>query len=224
MTLLELINKCASDLDDMKEPYLWSDDDLVRAAQLAINKMCEECKFLMDSATTAITEITLVTATSLYDLDPRIIEVLEVYPDWGTSPLIKTEISDLTKITEWRTQTGTPRGYLLDFQIDKLRVYPIPEAADNGYKLNLSVVRYPLADFSTTDMSLQTPEIPARYHEDLVNGMLAKAYLKKDSETFNDKLSTFFEAKFRTRMNEITRKFSAKVKSAQTASPLKAFI
>ena len=224
MNLLELCDRCSSDLDDTSVPPLWSKNDLIRYAQYAVNKMCEECKFLVDSTTPAITEITLAKTVSIYALDPLIIEVLEVYPDWGSMPLIKTDTNDLTRLTNWRTRTGTPRGYALDYQIDKLKVFPIPEDADDGHKINLTVVRYPLISFSTTNMESQTPEIPARYHEDLINGMISKAYLKHDSETFNEKSAAIFAALFKARMDEIANKFKNKTKSAQTASPLKAFI
>ena len=60
--------------------------------------------------------------------------------------------------------------------------------------LNLEVARLPLIDVAIADISIKEPEVDDDYHVNLVDGILSRAYLKRDSETYNLQEAT----KFRT--------------------------
>ena len=85
--------------------------------------------------------------------------------------------------SDWATATGTPSVYVTDLdaynQIGNAHaftVYPIPDAA---YELVLTVHRYPLQTLTDFD----TPEIPSRWHLDLLHWAAHLAYLKTDIDT-----------------------------------------
>jgi hypothetical protein len=51
--------------------------------------------------------------------------------------------------------------------------------------LNLEVARVPLVEVAIQNIATASPEVDADYHMDLIDGILALAYLKRDSETYN---------------------------------------
>ena len=62
--------------------------------------------------------------------------------------------------------------------------------------LSLTVLRAPLADMEADD---DEPEIPARYHRDLIDWCCHLAYLLRDSDTESFQRATAFEQRFTQR-------------------------
>jgi hypothetical protein len=99
---------------------------------------------------------------------------------------------------DWSTATGAPH-YFLDPQEAYLTLVRIPtEAAP----IHLSIFRYPLMAMVAPDTTLDThavvpsPEIIERHHDRLVDWVERCAYLKKDSECFDQAEADKAEARF----------------------------
>jgi len=79
-------------------------------------------------------------------------------------------------------------------------LYPRP---DDEYLIRLTVIRYPITAMSATSMSTQTPEIDAKHHEVIVNGICARAHLKRGDDTYDSKRATEFMALYRKGISDI---------------------
>lgn len=101
-------------LDDAAGPpsaYGWSDAELVRYYNKVINELAEETLVIRDDETVAITQIKLLSGVGVYDLDERVVDVVDAVLTVNTSnaTLNKTSESRLSKEDDdWRTRTGTP--------------------------------------------------------------------------------------------------------------------
>jgi len=122
----------------------------------------------------------------------------------------------------WRTDTAAePTLYLLDNKTGYITLYPVP---DDIYIVRLTAVRLPLVALSTTDMNLQTPEISSRYHDDLINGICAYAYLKHGEKTFNERSAATFMALFKKAISEAKSTKILTEHTPSTIAPARGFI
>jgi hypothetical protein len=92
---------------------------------------------------------------------------------------------------------------MTDLDSGYLTLYPTPETVDT---LSLTVVRYPLAQVTATNLDQELPEIPFVYHYDLPGGIGALAYLKQDSETYDPQKAARLKALFLARCQEVALK------------------
>ena len=183
MTLLQLLTLVANRLDDTKEPYLWSDEELTSYANQRINELCNTIPIFVDTSTLAITVIPVIAGTRVYATDPRIIyinTVLLASKPWPLQRITSAELN--TSMAGWRASSNTPSCFLTDFQKDTITLYPNPIVDDT---LTLEVTRYPLSDLNYLLAETTSPEIPTHFHEFLVPGMTSLAYRKADAETEN---------------------------------------
>lgn len=181
MTLGELLNLWRIELDDVAEPYLWSDTEAISYAVDAEREACRRARLLVDASTVAVCQIALVANTALYALDSRVIRVNRVRLTGDASPLTPMMVRDLDQQWPgWEDDTGTPQVWCPDYESSKLRFVGNPTASGTA---NLQVVRLPLTDVNDPD---DTFEIPAVYHANLRHWMAHRAWLKRDSETYNE--------------------------------------
>ena len=181
MTLRDLINLTRARLDDSTLPYLWSDLELTQIINDRINELCEKVGMLKDDYTSSICTIPIISGTQLYSLDPRIVKILSVKIG-STYKQLNPQTRAFLNTTHvgWEAFTGSPKYFILDVP-NRLRLYPIPTANDTLY---MYVVRYPLVPLSLVSDTL-SPEIDSKYHMRLIDGILASAYTKQDSETLD---------------------------------------
>ncbi len=129
MNVTEIIGlERESILDDTKEPYLWSNTELVFCLNEAINELCRDSWIITDQTTPSLTQLKLLSNVGLYTLDDRIVNVksarLASGNQWGR-PLTKTSENKLDQtVMNWRERSGTPREYALDAASAYLSVYP----------------------------------------------------------------------------------------------------
>ena len=181
MTLSQLLTLVANRLDDTKEPYLWSDEELTSYANQRINKICEVVPALRDDSTSAICTLSVIAGTRSYATDPRIIYIHEAKLDQETIPLSRMTFGDIRSFSpSWKTVSDTPRAFFTDMDLDTITLYPLPKVNDT---LRFNVVRYPLQPLLYTSAESTSPEIPERFHELLVPGITSLAYRKADAET-----------------------------------------
>lgn len=150
----------------------------------------------------------------------------DYYPklsDYKSSELEKTDsvLMD-SKYIGWRAETAAePKKYILDYNTGYITLYPNP---DDSYLLRLSVIRYPLVAMSVTSMSTQTPEIDAKYHDTVVNGICSMAYMKRGENTFNDKLASMYLSLYKKSISDMKVKDNLTRTFTSIGSPHKGFI
>ncbi len=129
MNVTEIIGlERESILDDAKEPYLWSNTELVFDLNEALNELCREVWLITDQTNAAVREIKLLSNVGLYSLDERVVNVksarLKSGSQWG-QPLTKTSEAWLDQNrANWRERTGTPQAYAPDAESGYLSIFP----------------------------------------------------------------------------------------------------
>lgn len=205
MNLDALITTAATRADDLVAGKLWSRAEWIEYANDAQNEACRRARLLVDSSTAAVCSITLVDATATYDLHDSIIfirraRLLEIADGDALAVLKRRHMVDMDRELGpgWQEHEGQPVAYVLGMDDHVLRPYPTPDT--DLWKVALTVVRMPLVPTAHETYPMEegedTPEIRSRWHIGLVNWMLARAYRKQDSETYNPKLAEAFEADF----------------------------
>lgn len=180
MKVSELLEITRIELDDLEEPFLWGNSELVDAAADAQNEACRRARLLIDSNTASICQINTAIGTALYVLDSRVLFVRRAKLGTQDMPLRRASFRDLdANIHRWEAITGTPTHYVTDYETGKIRLYPIPVAVDT---LSMTVVRLPLIEISDEE---QTPEIKPHYHRSLRFWMMYRAYSKQDADTLD---------------------------------------
>lgn len=182
MTLRELIDIFRHEVDDVAEPYLWTEEELIEYANDAENEACRRARLLLDSTTEAICQIDVEIGEASYALDPRVIFIRRAKVASRALPLARASLRDLDEAAlGWDTHTGTVCAYLTDVDTGRVRLYRIPTATDT---LHLTVARLPLTAMNSLD---DEPEIHIRYQRSLRHWMHFRAYSKQDAETKDDK-------------------------------------
>lgn len=209
MNIGELIDSFNLLAHQLAEPRLWDETEIVRFANLAVKDAAERGLLIEDDTTAAICDIALVPAISTYALDPRILRISRARTVTRKQLMFQTSREQLDRSMysdfriyggfgpnlaedfgrQWDTATGSPRAWLETG--GSIRVVPIPTVADT---LHLSVYRLPLSDMVVD--SNDQPEIRSERHYDLLDGMLARAYGKHDSEAYDPVAAAKYEERF----------------------------
>ena len=207
MTLTKILSLSRGFLDDNALPYSWSNDELVEDLNKSINELCEKAELLLDSTTEAICKITITKDLAKYALDERIINIKRARLITYDKRITKRTAQYMDRYYNgWDMATagsGTPTCFLEDINTGYIHLVPTPDAND---VLWLTVSRLPLLamDIATPDAS---PEIKSRYHFELLDGILWRAYSKQDTETYDPKKAAnhfgLWQATLNTRMLEI---------------------
>jgi hypothetical protein len=189
MTFAEIEQSVRQTLDDNSgTDTLWSQADILEYARDAENEACERANLIIDS-TSALTDISAVSATASYALPVTVVTVESAIMALGSQPLMETSerVLDMSH-SSWRTETGTPRSYIKS-PTNKLTLFPIPIVNDT---INMTVSRFP----NTPMVVGGSPEIDDRYHPGLILWILHRAYMKNDSETLNVEKAKDYNKKF----------------------------
>lgn len=196
MTGQQIINEARRMLDDETIPYKWKNEELVNHLNTALDDISRATDSVRDDSTSAIVDITLVEDRQDYSLDSSVLEVKSARVSGETGFLDKFTAEEMDKYHRtWRTDTGrdTPTKFVLDYLADIICFYPIPGSDIAGTDVNLVVVRTEGTPFTTENLS-NSPETPARYHNEIPFGILRRAYLKAGETTFNaERAKTFYE-------------------------------
>lgn len=190
-TAADLIARCREFyLDDAREPYLWPGDFMLWALNDAEKEASRRQRLLEDELTAAVCQITMLTGQATYTVDSRVLLIDKMRLSNGTLVNKKTTDELDRDSSVWRAATGTPTSYIQNNQT--ILVTPIPDADDNGNKLYLSVWREPIANIGPYG----TPEIPAEYHEHLLDWVAFRAYMRRDEDTYNPEKAVAHRALF----------------------------
>ena len=217
-------------LDDVAEPYLWTDPELVSYISQAQNEACERANLIIDESTPAVCQVPIQVGIVGYSLSDKVLLVKRC--SFGTSgdttyPLTQRTRSRLDQTHPgWDNHSGGPRAYICE---DNGEITIVPAtigttgtsgtASTTGTSGTafLQVSRYPINDLSlnssagsgTAGLGITYPEIPAQYHIKMLSRAASLAFLKNDSETFNIAKAEKYEAIFD---RDFGRPLSAKTK------------
>ncbi len=175
--------------DEVKQKYLWSPAEVRRYANDALIDAVERGELIEDETTPDVCKITVKADKATYDLHGSILRVLRAKLDSQGRPLQITDRNVLDRRhAQWDTASGTPWAAI--DQTDKIRLVWIPKLDD---MLRLIVKRLPLCEMKNPD---DEPSIHRRFHDRLLDGMLMRAYQKRDTETYNPGKSKEHEQAF----------------------------
>lgn len=185
-TAAEIILLARERLDDLAQPYLWTDNLLLAYLNDAQMEASRRAALLVDG-TGSIAKITVKAGTASYKLDPRVIRVQRVRMAGRT--LLPARIEELDAMGDWESATGEPTHYVLNGDSRHITLYPSPDA--DGL-INMTLQREPLDAMTMGD----EPEIAPRYHMALASFIAGRAYAKQDIETQDIKKSATAMAEF----------------------------
>ena len=187
MTLVELIERFRRDADDLANPPLWDEDDILANIASAQDEFCRLTGGLRDS-TSSITQIAVAPSNVFVSHSSRImtiraakrlsdhaeIRVLNIAnlplhvrpPDYGISREVRLDAT-----------TGELFAVVVGIEEKKLRLVEIPIVSDT---IALTVDRLPLV--RPTDVNTHSLEIDEEFHLDLLDWVKYLAYNVDDSE------------------------------------------
>lgn len=192
MNVAGFIEAFRADLDDQEAPYFWSDEDIVRYLNDAVNEAAERALLIEDSTTAECCEITLVPGTGAYPLHASVIAVKRATFNGRKLDFTSIEAEDENGAS-WEAQTGPqPRKYIVNGNASEIRILPEPTAIGT---VRLTVFRTPLEPLSA-DNDAGVPELKVIYHERLKHWIYRCAYLKPDAETHDPNAAARHESEF----------------------------
>jgi hypothetical protein len=200
MKARDLLKIWRDEIDDITEPYWWTDTEALEYMTDAQNEAARRARLFIDSSTAAVCQYAVRAGTPLVTLDPRVIFVRRAFVASRNPRLQRYSTRDLDGIPGWEAQTGTVTGFITDYESGKLRLFKYPEAEDPQAvpptqvdTLNLTVVRLPLTGLTHLDDTIEVREQQAR---GLRHWMSHRAYLKRDSDTYQPEFAKQAEADF----------------------------
>jgi hypothetical protein len=225
LTLADIRRRARSRLDDLKAPYLWSDEELLDAINDTVRDAAVRANLtVQDEVLLPFTQKVDLTWNSKYALPSGYLKVKSVYlTSQPTYTLLQTSIRKQEQMYGGRlNQTGSPYAYALDktqagsgddtgIQVRTITFIGTPKAADTAH---LDVIRLPTLLESDGDV----PEIDEIWHPDLVFGITGLAYLKRDADTYDPERSArdlqLFSDRFGDRLPAVV------IRERQTDVPL----
>lgn len=192
MNSTELLTLFRQEVDDLEEPYLWSDDEAFEFMTDAQRQFCRWTEGIADSRTASVCQLSIVPDTEWYAKSPLILKVRDARrTDTGRS----VGVVNPEHIDDYGLRFDGNKSVLkaiVDGLTDGFfRAYPIP---NETVTVNLAVFRLPLLAITDID---QLFEIAEHHHPHLTMWMKKRAYGKQDADTYDQKRSDDYEAQFR---------------------------
>lgn len=206
MEVAQIVSLFRQRVDDLKTPYLYAEPDILAWLSEAQREAAVRARLLFDDSSDLVT-IQILPGVRRYKLDPLIFEVEAVsrdrspqYP--GQTP-IRYVLADTTAIPvrgDYQNDfyRGSPQvqGDFIDFGF-------LPDVSYTGLPpgaysfMRLEAYRLPLADIEALDDDLEIAQV---HHDGLIDWLLYRAYMTKDSEAGDNPRSAdgyaLFESRF----------------------------
>lgn len=293
MTVEEILAFARGLLGDQRQPYLWSQDELLLYYNHSVDDICRRVKHLRDNSTSSVCQINILSGVHSYSNSSKIVEIISAKLSSQGSPLTrKSEFWMDSNVWSWRSVVGTPSIIIPEIEKDKFRLYPyfaatyvvegstnigfnsatktinkstgglsifavndkisvsgtannnnvftavtvsdtaitvsetvVDEAATSAVlrkvmdTLNLSVARLPLTWVTIGQIGSSTPPIDEDFHFDLIHGIMAKAYLKDGSETYDPNQGAKHQGLFEVLIGKFKKERIGKLYFEQTIGP-----
>lgn len=202
MDSTELYARFRADVYDSREPYLWSDTEVFQYMDAAYKQFVRLTGGIAD-ASSDLTQLPVSAGDPWVSLDPRVIDIRRASLQSNGRELVIANHASLANYVaaydygfarppRIDNTTGEPRYLVTDLEQDRLRMIPVPVAADT---IELAVHRLPLKPIKGKGEKFA--EVPEQHHEYFLLWMKKLAYSKQDAETRNDKLAERFDGEFR---------------------------
>lgn len=183
-----------NEMNDLEEPYLWSDDDLKVYTEDAQAMFYRLTGGVRDATTADITQISVTSGTEWYDTDPRVLKIVGATRSDDGRPVEIVNYEDLaTRRMRFDGRTGPVTALIIGMEPDRARAYPVPNEA---VTIHLVVDRMPLGPVYPPLLTAAF-EVDERHHLHLLPWVKHLAYLKQDSQTFDRGRADEFEQRFR---------------------------
>lgn len=221
LTLEELATLFRQDVDDLPGDtvtdvnwknndtgLLWSNQEVCRYANQAVNEFCFRQPILDQDVTPAITQITVVASTGVYTLSPKILSIRRLK---FVETVTGDEVIVLKRTTQWMDMNrsdwdkeaspdeGVVEFYIEDTDMHQLQLYRVPEVAGT---IHMTVDRLPSKSMLWPSRHQDIPEMHEQHHLCLLDYMKYLAYKKRDAETEDKKLATDFLDAFTAMVGE----------------------
>lgn len=176
-------------MSDEASPYFWDDTSLLEYLDEAQKEFFRRTRIKTGNEDLAVSGSVLtdglVTAPALM-FDVRRAQLassnvpLRVYNFNEMDSVFAADIYGDELTGDWTSSTGTPRVLILDYEMGKYRLAPIPTATDTltvwGYYL-------PAADIDDTGDTLEITDV--RMQRSLILYMRSRAYGEHDADTYD---------------------------------------
>jgi hypothetical protein len=126
VTIVEILDYTRNEiLDDTVQPYLWTNSYLLKHLNRAYEELCRETLCLVDSTTTAVCQIKLLSNLGLHTYHAKIIQIFDMRRNSDGAPIMpKSEHFMMYLTSNWRSLTGIPLYRIMDTQNRSFTVYP----------------------------------------------------------------------------------------------------
>lgn len=184
-----------SESDDNVALLRWTNEELTRFINEAEKQACRSALLLKKASSDF--DITVVADQAEYEVNPKVINIKNIYLDSNGRELERVEVEDLVSIPKWRTVVGTPDRYIVDYNLNSIRLYPTPEENDT---LNLIAYTLPSEDMVWESADIDSPEIKEQFQLDMLYYAAYLAYLKEDANALDpqraEKFKLLFDSEF----------------------------
>lgn len=229
MKVSEYIYQSRILLNDIEQPQAWSDEEFAIYADRAYIEMARLTRCIPDRPTAtgsrALCTVPLATGIAEYGTNKKILEIHSVKHSALTYPLIKVSEPELDAYyTNWWAVTDLyPKYYLLDRQINKITLIPIPTFTSGTQKIVMTVARLPLISllpYNAESNDLEPVDLREEWHLFLFDYIFYQAYSKDDIVTRNDKKAMEYLGKWLARIEEVKRDVVRRRRVDRAFSPL----
>jgi len=188
--------------------FLWTDASLVNYINDAYFRFCHLTQYLQDASTPEVTEIVLAEGVTEYTLNQAVITVMTAELGDLILPVISTDVyhghrPDIASFEKVRKETYPGvHAVVPDYDIGKLVIVGRPTAEDTGKVIKLRVTRYPLKEL-TLDEGTAIPEIPSRFHLDMLEWAAFRTLRNHDNDGENMAKASAHSTRFERAVEEV---------------------
>lgn len=182
MKASKLIEVFRRDVLDTAKPYLVSDDAALFYLNEAQTEAARRARLITDS-TSSVSTASVSAGDPVVEIDPRVVSIRRIRLTSKTEQLRKMQAREMDAVNPgWDASTSQsiPCFAILDYETNKIRLYPTPSASDD---LQMTVVREPLDAMGFGS----EPEIAPRWHLSLIEWMKFRTYIDDDTELYDEK-------------------------------------
>lgn len=198
MNVEELLGLFRSEMNDLAEPFLWGEEELVGYIDDAQKMFCRLTDGIGDDETPEVVELAVSPGTDRLSLHKTIRRVRSATRLDTGHPVEVLNNDDLrARGLRFDGRAGPVLALVLSDTPHRARVWPL---SNETVTLGLSVFRLPLAAITDTDQDFEVDE---EHHPHLLHWVKHRAYLKQDAETLDKTKSQEFEVRFRAYCAEV---------------------
>lgn len=187
---------------------LWTDPSLTNYINDGYFRFCHLTQYLQDASTPEVTEVILTEGVTEYALHPAVITVMSATLGDLLLPVVSTDVyhghrPDIASFEKVRRETYPGvHAVVPDYEVGKLIIVGKPTAEDAGKTLKLRVTRYPLVELSL-DNGEAVPEIPSRFHLDMIEWAAFRALRNHDADGENMAKASAHSTRFERAVDEV---------------------